>query len=117
MEVMFRPLSALGRYIALTIIQDMDADGDSKLSMAEFLQFSGKFYFEKFISSYRQEQILRDHNWAKGFLAGRISFERGEEPRNPGEEKRFYNRALANWLSAFQGILSQPSFSQPRDSC
>jgi len=117
LEVLFRPLSALGRYIALTIIQDMDTDGDSRLSLAEILQFSGKFYFSKFISSYRQEQMLRDHDWAKGFLAGMINFERGEEPRNPEEEKRLFNRALANWLSAFQGILSQPSFSQPRDSC
>jgi len=115
LEVLFRPLSAIGRYYALTVIQDIDTDGDQGLSIQEILQFSRDDYFETFFN-YRESLMLRDHDWAVSFLAGRTGFQ-GEDPASPEQGKRLWNRALANWLSAFQGILSQPAFNQPRDSC
>jgi len=100
MEVLFRPLSALGRYVALTVIEDMDADTDSRLTMAEILQFSRQQYFEKFHTE-RQRMMLRETYWAIDFLAGRTGFN-GQDPASPEAEKRLFNRALANGLSAFQ---------------
>jgi len=115
MELMIRPYSALGRYLVLSAMEAADADSDGLLSLQEILNFESKSFVDS-THAVALPVYMSQSNQSTLYLQGKMDFE-GRQPQDKEEENRWFNKALAVWLSTFQGVISEPAFQLPRPRC
>eukprot|EP00092_Neocalanus_flemingeri_P039820 GFUD01043366.1.p1 GENE.GFUD01043366.1~~GFUD01043366.1.p1 ORF type:complete len:368 (+),score=96.36 GFUD01043366.1:29-1105(+) len=112
MDLALRPYISLANYLIKSTIAVADVNKDNKLSMQEILNFSDS-HLE--VKPYKVvEPFFYQPNMIPiWYMGGHMDFY-GKEHKNEEDKITGSRRAIANWLSTFQGFMRDQAFSGTR---